>query len=88
MAVKTYDKSKDRCVQLSKNFKVREFACKCSRCSIALVDEELVRILQQIRDHFNQRLAEYKWIRILEFVSELHKTISGKIRKTELRGTM
>ena len=52
MAVKTYDKSKDRCVQLSKNFKVREFACKCSRCSIALVDEELVRILQQIRDHF------------------------------------
>ena len=52
MAVKTYDKSKDRCVQLSQNFKVREFACKCSRCSIALVDEELVRILQQIRDHF------------------------------------
>lgn len=43
---------------------------------------------QQIRDHCNQRLAEYKWIRILEFVSELPKTISGKIRKTELRGTM
>ena len=39
----------------------------------------------EIRDFCNQRLAEYKWIRIIEFVSEMPKTISGKIRKTELR---
>ena len=39
----------------------------------------------QIKDASNKKLAEYKWIRILEFVPELPKTISGKIRKTELR---
>ena len=30
-------------------------------------------------------MAEYKWIRMLEFVPELPKTISGKIRKSALR---
>ncbi len=39
-----------------------------------------------IRDFCNQRLAEYKWVRIVEFVPELPKTISGKIRKSVLRG--
>ena len=39
----------------------------------------------QIRDFCNSRLAEYKWIRVFEFVEEMPKTISGKIRKTELR---
>lgn len=38
-----------------------------------------------IRDFCNQRMAEYKWIRIIEFVAEMPKTISGKIRKTVLR---
>ncbi len=39
----------------------------------------------EIKNFCNQRLAEYKWIRHLEFVEEMPKTISGKIRKTELR---
>ena len=39
----------------------------------------------EIKDACNKKLAEYKWIRILEFVQEMPKTISGKIRKTELR---
>ena len=39
----------------------------------------------EIKDFCNQRLAEYKWVRIVEFVTEMPKTISGKIRKTELR---
>lgn len=39
----------------------------------------------EIRDFCNQKLAEYKWIRIVEFVTEMPKTISGKIQKTELR---
>lgn len=52
MAIKTYSKSKDGNKQLSKNFKVREMACKCSRCSTVPVDEELVGIIQKIRDHF------------------------------------
>lgn len=40
---------------------------------------------QEIRAFCNSRLAEYKWIRAMEFVSAMPKTISGKIRKTELR---
>ena len=38
-----------------------------------------------IRNAANRRLAEYKWIRLVEFVRELPKTISGKIKKTKLR---
>ena len=40
---------------------------------------------KQIKDFCNAKLAEYKWIRTVEFVSEMPKTISGKIRKGELR---
>lgn len=40
---------------------------------------------KEIKDFCNNRLAEYKWIRIVEFVKEMPKTISGKIRKTQLR---
>ncbi len=39
----------------------------------------------QIKDFCNQKLAEYKWIRLVEFVKEMPKTISGKIQKTILR---
>ena len=38
-----------------------------------------------IKDSCNRRLAEYKWIRSVEFVREMPKTISGKIRKNQLR---
>lgn len=38
-----------------------------------------------IKEFCNQRMAEYKWIRIIEFVTEMPKTISGKIQKTVLR---
>ena len=38
-----------------------------------------------IKDSCNRRLAEYKWIRFVEFVQEMPKTISGKIRKNQLR---
>lgn len=40
---------------------------------------------KEIKDFCNSKLAEYKWIRIVEFVKEMPKTISGKIRKSELR---
>ena len=39
----------------------------------------------EIKDFCNQKLAEYKWIRIIEFAEKMPKTISGKIRKTVLR---
>lgn len=39
----------------------------------------------EVKEFCNRRLAEYKWVRIVEFVEEMPKTISGKIRKTLLR---
>lgn len=49
-----YSRKRDGDVQLSKNFKVSEFDCKCkdSTCDEVLIDTRLVEILQQIRDHF------------------------------------
>ncbi|MGI5970122.1 MAG: AMP-binding protein [Oscillospiraceae bacterium] len=42
---------------------------------------------KEIREFCNARMSEYKWIRVLDFVESLPKTISGKIRKTVLRET-
>ncbi len=44
--------------------------------------EELVKELQQ---HVKKVTAPYKYPRIVEFVDELPKTISGKIRRVEIR---
>lgn len=52
MAVKSYKRS-DK-VQLSKNFRLDEFKCKCGKCDPILVDEALVDWLQKIRDHFGK----------------------------------
>lgn len=41
---------------------------------------------QQIQDHVKKVTAPYKYPRIIEFVKELPKTISGKIRRVEIRG--
>ena len=40
---------------------------------------------KEIREFCNSELAEYKWVRLIEFVDEMPKTISGKIRKARLR---
>ena len=40
---------------------------------------------REVRNFANGRMAAYKWISILEFVDEMPKTISGKIRRVELR---
>lgn len=40
---------------------------------------------KEIKDFCNSRLAEYKWVRSVDFIDTMPKTISGKIRKGELR---
>ena len=40
---------------------------------------------REVKEFCNSQLAEYKWIRVIEFVAELKKTTSGKIRKNELK---
>jgi len=44
--------------------------------------DELVKELQ---NHVKRTTAPYKYPRIVEFVDELPKTISGKIRRVEIR---
>jgi acetyl-CoA synthetase len=44
------------------------------------------KLEKDIKEFCNKKLAEYKWIRLVEFVKEMPKTISGKIVKPALRG--
>ena len=40
---------------------------------------------KEIRDYCNSELAEYKWVRLVEFADDMSKTISGKIKKAHQR---
>lgn len=55
MAVQSYPKSST--TKLSKNFNAREFRCglgsPCTSCTVILIDLQLVKHLQQIRDYFD-----------------------------------
>jgi acetyl-CoA synthetase len=42
-------------------------------------------LVEELQDHIRKLTAPYKYPRILEFLPELPKTISGKIRRVELR---
>jgi acetyl-CoA synthetase len=42
-------------------------------------------LVAQLKDHVKRVTAPYKYPRIVEFVDELPKTVSGKIRRVELR---
>ena len=52
IAIKEYSISRDSTRQLSPSFKVREFGCKGS--DVVLLDDELVVLLQCIREHFGK----------------------------------
>ncbi len=43
-------------------------------------------LVKEIQNHVKRTTAPYKYPRVVEFVDELPKTISGKIKRTELRG--
>jgi acetyl-CoA synthetase/medium-chain acyl-CoA synthetase len=47
-----------------------------------VASDELIVSLQ---DHVKNATAPYKYPRVVEFVTELPKTVSGKIRRVELR---
>lgn len=48
-------------------------------------DADEAALIKEIQDHTKQTTAPYKYPRKIEFVKELPKTISGKIRRVELR---
>ena len=43
-------------------------------------------LIKEIQNHVKHTTAPYKYPRVVEFVDELPKTISGKIRRVEIRG--
>lgn len=49
---------------------------------VAKAGEELIKDLQ---DHVKRETAPYKYPRVIEFVDELPKTVSGKIKRNEIR---
>lgn len=53
MAINAYSKAKDGNKNVSKNFKVKEFACTDGTDPI-FIDSELVTVLQKIRSHFGK----------------------------------
>ena len=42
-------------------------------------------LIKELQEHVKKETAPYKYPRIIEFVDELPKTISGKIRRVEIR---
>lgn len=54
--VKFYSKKKEGNVQLSANFKVKEFACK-DGSDVIFISPELVEILQKVRNHFGKAVT-------------------------------
>ncbi|NLF27548.1 MAG: AMP-binding protein, partial [Clostridiales bacterium] len=47
--------------------------------------EPTEELKKELQEHVKKLTAPYKYPRIIEFVTELPKTISGKIRRVELR---
>ena len=82
--VKTYDKKNDINLQLSKNFKLSEFDCKCKReeCDIVLLDDALVDILQKIRDHFGASVTVNSGHRC----EKHNKAVGGSTSSHHMRG--
>ena len=50
-----------------------------------VVDNTVVQLTRQETSGSNAQMAEYKWIRVIEFVDRIPKTISNKICKAALR---
>lgn len=51
--LEVYSRARDGSTRLSKNFMVKEFACRDGTDPV-FIDSELVRVLQDIREHFGR----------------------------------
>jgi acetyl-CoA synthetase len=48
-------------------------------------DKASETLASELQEHVKRETAPYKYPRIVEFVRELPKTISGKIKRAEIR---
>jgi len=79
--VMVFSKKKDGNTYLSKNFQVREFACKDGSDTI-LIDPELIVILQKIRDHFGKPVTINSAYRTASY----NKKIKGAANSNHVKG--
>ena len=53
--------------------------------STSYLGQEGPELIAELQEHVKRETAPYKYPRVIEFVDELPKTISGKIRRVEIR---
>ena len=64
--------------QITKNFKVNEFACSCYSCNKSFISLRLVQILQGIREHFKKSIKVTSAYRC-----HLHNNYVGGVPKSQ-----
>ena len=52
---------------------------------ISKAKKESEELIKDIQNHVKKTTAPYKYPRLIEFVDEIPETISGKIRRVEIR---
>lgn len=80
--VKTYSVKKDGSTYLSENFKVKEFACNDGSDTV-LISDDLVELLQKIRDHFGVAVVINSGYR----TSTYNKKVGGATNSQHVKGT-
>lgn len=80
--IRAYSLAKDGNTSLSKNFKVREFKCK-DGSDVIFVADELVEVLQKIRDHFGKSITINSAYRTPAY----NKKVGGATYSQHLYGT-
>ena len=80
--VKTYSVKKDGSTYLSNNFKVKEFACNDGSDTV-LISDDLVDLLQKIRDHFGVAVTINSGYR----TSTYNKKVGGATNSQHVKGT-
>ena len=80
--VKTYSVKKDGSTYLKPNFKVKEFACNDGSDTV-LISDDLVDLLQKIRDHFGVAVTINSGYR----TSTYNKKVGGATNSQHVKGT-
>lgn len=82
MSLQAYSVAKDGMKYISKNFRVREFRCQDGSDPV-FIDDNLVAILQQIRDHFGKAVTITSAYR----TASHNKKVGGATYSQHLYGT-
>lgn len=82
MSVKVYSRKLDGSTYLSANFKVSEFACNDGSDKV-LISDELIALLQEIRDHFGASVTVNSGYRTESY----NQKIGGASRSQHVQGT-